>query len=728
MSHTILGRLRGSLLDECYHRDDGDHKDDCGPCCEPLAGMVVRIYSTDDTTAGNPTDTPRILNTATVESRAARLLVEATTYPDGTFAATLPEDRYDRGALDIDVYCRTVPRLKRQDESRNPVQVHVATLRPEWTGEPYWEVSFDHILPASTWLEVRARFGAWVICGRVVEGESRQKVAGAVVRAYDTDWLQDDPLGAVMTDFYGHYRLDYTDRDFKRTPLSPFVNFELVQGPDLYFRVEAYDGTRLLDEQRSVGRTPDRKNVRPGVCVELAVAGPAPQPRLYDLAWMERRRAEIDSSLTGNRAPIGRDGEVYFRPWELLIGPGAVKKLWPELEDRYGARPYDPDDPDHWRHRYEAARRGRIAGCEWPPVVRRRAAGRPADESPLRLYVLRSDLEPNSMAWVVRTLRSRLSEKESGPADGVHLNHVLFAEPIYQGGPEGDPVPPESGPGTPPPETVPSDPNIAVLDTGVWEGLPSVHGELAGRLTVDSTDTDLLDEAGDGRLDSCAGHGAFICGLIYRMHAGLRLDAGRVLTPSGNGDDETITKELREVEARGTKVVNLSLGGYTVDNREPPGLAPFIRSMVSKGYVVVAAAGNNPNGGDVRPSWPAAMPEVIAVGSWGRAPSGGPIRAFSSNYGSWVDVYANGVEVVSAYVNGRQNFTGWALWNGTSFAAPKVAAEVAIRVQADKSKTHKQVENEMFGTGSGRLPLWPNSDGNPNARLYRNQRVDPPLS
>ena len=74
-----------------------------------------------------------------------------------------------------------------------------------------------------------------------------------------------------------------------------------------------------------------------------------------------------------------------------------------------------------------------------------------------------------------------------------------------------------------------------------------------------------------------------------------------------------------------------------------------------------------------------------------RAPSGG--KAWFSNYGGWVDACAPGVDVRSTFYgtdaeplkepvgeldDGLFNeFKGWAMWSGTSFAAPKVAAVIA---------------------------------------------------
>jgi hypothetical protein len=77
---------------------------------------------------------------------------------------------------------------------------------------------------------------------------------------------------------------------------------------------------------------------------------------------------------------------------------------------------------------------------------------------------------------------------------------------------------------------------------------------------------------------------------------------------------------------------------------------------------------------------------VGAVGPHGPAPF--------SNYGPWVRACAPGVDLVSTFFAGwngdalaedeadPDDYTGWACWSGTSFAAPVVAAALA-REMAD---------------------------------------------
>ena len=275
---------------------------------------------------------------------------------------------------------------------------------------------------------------------------------------------------------------------------------------------------------------------------------------------------------------------------------------------------------------------------------------------------------------IVAQLR-RLSDDD--PNLRVAPNHVLRGEPRYKGGPGGEPrliKPLNLGDDRPDGR----EPQIAVLDTGVWKAWQT-QSALKDVVMPDADDIDLLDVDGDGVLDAEAGHGTFICGLVAQVAPALRIDPGRVLDPTGIGTDFSIALELLQTKA---PVINLSLGGYTEDDLAPPALEAVLEHFWPD-RVVVAAAGNNASS---RPFWPAAFKHVVAVGALDTTDPDDTKVADFSNYGSWVDVWAPGVDLAQHVRPGPLadpdedvTFDQWAAWSGTSFAAPLVAAEVARR-------------------------------------------------
>ncbi len=98
------------------------------------------------------------------------------------------------------------------------------------------------------------------------------------------------------------------------------------------------------------------------------------------------------------------------------------------------------------------------------------------------------------------------------------------------------------------------------------------------------------------------------------------------------------------------------------------------RALQALGVVVVASAGNDAMS---RPVFPAALPDVVGVGAFG--PSG---PASFTNFGPWVNACAPGIDLVGVFFSwsdqpAHLQFRGWAIWSGTSFAGPIVAAAIA---------------------------------------------------
>ena len=260
MSYTLKGRLCGLVCDECE---------------EPLARVGVRLYEAEagDQLAAravaDPKETVAILTDAQTKQRASGLLAETTTDDQGAFSVELDEKRYNGGPIEIDLYFETVPR-PRTSKKAKPLQVAVTTLQPAWRQSEGGSIGvWQYCLPNRLWCLILSRFGVWTICGHLRTCKDKKPIPGAIVKAFDADWLQDDPLGSAPTDFDGHFLISYLRDDFEKTPLSAWgINFELFGGPDVYFSAEL-GGSTILQETQADGRKPGRQNVGPCLCVDL---------------------------------------------------------------------------------------------------------------------------------------------------------------------------------------------------------------------------------------------------------------------------------------------------------------------------------------------------------------------------------------------------------------------------------------------------------------------------
>lgn len=288
----------------------------CAECHEPLAFVDVLLVAprreTDLIVAAvaEAKNTITILDPEAFASLQDRVIAKGSTDAEGQLVINIEDGRYQGGAFEVVLAISAVPQQKRQ-QSQDLLPVSLTTVQPQWQQrEGFFSDGWRYCLPAKIWCAIRARFGAWVICGRLVDQASGVGVAGAIVEAFDTDLFQDDALGmSLPSGPDGHFRIDYAAADFQRTPFSPLINVEFFPGPDLYFRVSAAGGV-LLQEDRSLGRSPGRGNVAPCACVELMVPTrgvpqqPDPTTFPYWTAIGDFNLASHIDALTGRTSAI----------------------------------------------------------------------------------------------------------------------------------------------------------------------------------------------------------------------------------------------------------------------------------------------------------------------------------------------------------------------------------------------------------------------------------------
>jgi subtilisin family serine protease len=265
-------------------------------------------------------------------------------------------------------------------------------------------------------------------------------------------------------------------------------------------------------------------------------------------------------------------------------------------------------------------------------------------------------------------------------------HHVLTAAPNWKPGPADDPAPAGAVPAPHAASAAPSrEVTLAILDTGI-----SPHPWFTGQPWYTSCGPDVQevpDADHDYRLDSVAGHGTFIAGVVSKHAPAAKLMIEKIIAGDGVTDELRLLRGLARLRAQAHQhrapvdIISLSLGCYTHDDKPSPVLEHGLNSFGHE-TVVVACAGNFSSD---RPYWPAALKRVVAVGSLDAT---GVDRAEFSNYGWWVDACTIGEGVVSSFFNfdgpvgsspAPEDFTGFATWSGTSFAAPRVAAAIAAR-------------------------------------------------
>lgn len=235
---------------------------------------------------------------------------------------------------------------------------------------------------------------------------------------------------------------------------------------------------------------------------------------------------------------------------------------------------------------------------------------------------------------------------------------------------------------------------VAVVDTGV----NTEHPDLAVNISGNS-----IDINGDrNTLYSGNNHGSRVASVIAAPFNGtgtvgmaynasilaIRADTSDCSESTGdvcfrNGD---LARSLDYAVANGARIINLSLGG---DAQMNPQFEAALQRAVDAGVIFAISAGNNQQ---ANPGWPgryAVDPRfagsIIVVGAHNNA---GDLANFSNKAGVGQDAYlsAPGENVVVDCID----TSCWAL-SGTSFAAPAVAASMALLKEAFPNLTGQEI-------------------------------------
>ena len=252
---------------------------------------------------------------------------------------------------------------------------------------------------------------------------------------------------------------------------------------------------------------------------------------------------------------------------------------------------------------------------------------------------------------------------------------------------------------------------VAVIDTGVDFNHPDLkdnlwtnEAEANGQAGVDDDNNGVIDDihgfnaiTGNGNAQDDQGHGSHCSGTIgakgndgkgiVGVNWDVKIMAVKFLSASGSGTLEDALKAIDYATKMGAKVMSNSWGGGGFSQT----LFDAIKRSNDAGALFIAAAGNDNNNNDSRPTYPAnyEVANIIAVAAIDNQGA----RASFSSYGKrTVHVGAPGVNVYSSTGGDYDS------WSGTSMATPHVSGVAALVWGNEPVLTAVELKNRLLQT------------------------------
>ena len=255
---------------------------------------------------------------------------------------------------------------------------------------------------------------------------------------------------------------------------------------------------------------------------------------------------------------------------------------------------------------------------------------------------------------------------------------------------------------------------VAVIDTGV----DSTHPDLAKNIWVNPGEIpgNKIDDDGNGYVDDVYGydfvnndpdpkddnfHGTHVAGTIGAVGNNgvgvtgvcwkVKLMALKFLNAGGGGTESGAILAIQYATNNGAHIMSNSWGGGVFSQA----LQDAITAANNAGILCVAAAGN---ANSSQPLYPAAMTGVVAVSATDHTDA----KAFFSNFGTYIDLAAPGVNIYSTFptyatsaMSSRGLPTYYGTISGTSMACPHVSGLAALIKSHNLGLSNAQLQSVL---------------------------------